>query len=728
MMMRDITLKIEQGTRINETEALWLYEHAELSELGGLANRINLRKNGTAVFYNINRHINPTNICSLSCKFCAYSKKIGEEGGYAYEIDEMITKAGEAVAQGATEIHMVGGLHPRWNFQRYVDMIKAMHDAFPDVHLKAFTAVELDWMARKARKTITEVMVELRDAGLGSFPGGGAEIFHPEIRDQICDTKVSGEQWIDTHRTAHKLGIRSNCTMLYGHIESYTHRVDHMRRLRELQDETGGFNVFIPLAFQPFQNEMGINRYTFGADDLRTIAVARLYLDNFKHIKSYWVMLGQDIAQLALQFGANDLDGTVLEEKISRAAGGRAGMIMTRGNLENLILRSGRTPVERTTLYNPVRAGDLVHLTPVNDEYLAAGMTDVPKDMLRSLKDGETMSPSNLWKVAVTAPLHAISESLRASGKTNNTGPSLTESVAISIDKTTRAEALTHDIRHLLSGLESRSITAPAHAAAIILDTSDSAHAGSQLHLPAMIAATKLASPGSSIILRGVTAAIMAAESSGEKPTAYFANLRMLGLDVLEESVSDNALATDAKWLIFTCAQAAEIAIIPLITLKTLANAPDWSSWADDVTEMRGRLTTTGLIFAVALGVTPNSLIMPSEFMKAIGLTRLALPLPTQIWTPAHTMPVLSPQRGLGADSDQHPVMKLISALKTFGSSGIGFVAAGEFSAERAWEDLRASGTLPQVTCPRQNKLDLAEKFAARLSDLRHVPAPLAGG
>ena len=434
---KSIALKAEQGIRLNEDDALWLYQHAELSELGRLANRVNLRKNGKAVFYNINRHINPTNICSLSCKFCAYSKKIGEEGGYAYEIDEMITKAGEAVAQGATELHMVGGLHPRWNFQRYVDMIAAMRKAYPDVHLKAFTAVELDWMARKSRKTIAEVMTDLREAGLGSFPGGGAEIFHAEIRDQICDTKVSGDQWIDTHRTAHNLGLRSNCTMLYGHIENYSHRVDHMRRLRELQDETGGFNVFIPLAFQPFQNEMGVNRYTFGADDLRTIAVARLYLDNFKHIKSYWVMLGQDIAQLALQFGANDLDGTVLEEKISRAAGGRAGMIMTRGNLENLIRRSGRIPVERTTLYSPVREEDRVHMNPVADD----DISDSTSEMLSALERGETVTPSDLWKIAVNTPLHAVSEALDASGKAARNGQSMTDAVMIKIDGSTSVDA-----------------------------------------------------------------------------------------------------------------------------------------------------------------------------------------------------------------------------------------------------------------------------------------------
>ena len=293
----------------------------------------------------------------MSCKFCAYSRKPGEEGGYAYSIDEMVEKAGEAVGQGATEVHMVGGLHPRWRLDHYKDMIGAVKAAHPQLHIKAFTAVELDWFARRARTTVEDILRQLQAVGLGSLPGGGAEIFAPEIRDAICETKVSAEQWLDTHRTAHRLGMHSNCTMLYGHIESYHHRVDHMRRLRELQDETGGFNAFIPLAFQPFQNEMGIDRYTFGYDDLKTLAIARLYLDNFRHVKAYWIMLGQDIAQLALQFGANDLDGTVIEEKISRMAGGRAGMAMSRSFIESLIRKARRTPCERDTLYHPIGHG-----------------------------------------------------------------------------------------------------------------------------------------------------------------------------------------------------------------------------------------------------------------------------------------------------------------------------------------------------------------------------------
>ena len=349
-----ISRKIGSGERLTEADALQLYQSSDLTELGQLANRYNLAQNGDQVFYNINRHINPTNICALSCKFCAYSRKPGDPGAYAFTIDEMVVKATEAVEQGATEVHMVGGLHPRWRLDYYIEMLNAIKTAWPDLHIKAFTAVELDWLAKRARLSIAELITKLRSAGLDSMPGGGAEIFDPAIRDAICETKVDADRWIDIHRTAHNLGLHSNATMLYGHIESYAHRVDHMARLRRLQDETAGFNAFIPLSFQPFQNEMGIKRYTFGYDDLKNIAIARLFLDNFKHIKAYWIMLGQDIAQLALHYGANDLDGTVIEEKISRMAGGRAGMVMQRSSIEDLISRADRQPTERDTLYNPV--------------------------------------------------------------------------------------------------------------------------------------------------------------------------------------------------------------------------------------------------------------------------------------------------------------------------------------------------------------------------------------
>ncbi len=379
--MQNIIQKLNRNERLSEDDALELFNCKDLVLLSKLAYEKNKLINSDRVFYNINRHINPTNICVLSCKFCAFSRKPGEEGAYAYDISEMVEKAKIAVSQGATELHMVGGLHPRWSFKHYCDMISTLKKEFPETHLKAFTAVELDWFAKKERRPMLEILHDLKNSGLGSLPGGGAEIFHADIRDQICETKVSGEQWIATHRLAHSMGLRSNCTMLYGHIENYFHRVDHMRRLRELQDETEGFNVFIPLSFQPYHNDLGKTRYTMGSDDLKTLAVARLYLDNFKNIKSYWVMLGQDVAQLGLSFGANDLDGTVTEEKISRMAGGRAGMVMTRLDLEMIISKTRRNPVERDTLYKPLQekilhgeAGPIKDLKTLNEEELISAV------------------------------------------------------------------------------------------------------------------------------------------------------------------------------------------------------------------------------------------------------------------------------------------------------------------------------------------------------------------
>ncbi|MEY4066300.1 MAG: hypothetical protein RIR26_2508 [Pseudomonadota bacterium] len=350
--------KALRGERLSFEDGVNLYSSPDLVELGAVADELNRRKNGRDVFFNVNRHINPTNICALSCKFCAFSRKPGEEGAYAYSDDEIAHRARVAAESGATEVHMVGGLHPRWKLSNYTNIIRTVKQTAPQLHVKAFTAVELDWLARKERKTVAEVLVELREAGLGSLPGGGAEIFVPYIREKICDTKLTGEGWLQIHRTAHTMGLRSNCTMLYGHIEDVEARIDHMMRLRALQDETAGFNVFIPLAYQPENNELGINRHTYGVDDLKTIAIARLMLDNFRHIKSYWVMTGDRVAQTALHFGANDLDGTVVEEKIANMAGSRGGMAMAKSKILRIIRDADRVPVERSTVYEPIRRYD----------------------------------------------------------------------------------------------------------------------------------------------------------------------------------------------------------------------------------------------------------------------------------------------------------------------------------------------------------------------------------
>lgn len=679
--MKMIANKVERGERLSDADALWLYEEADLIELGSLANRVNLKKNGAAVFYNVNRHINPTNICALSCKFCAYSKKIGEDGGYAYEIDEMIAKAGEAIAQGATELHMVGGLHPRWPFQRYVDMIAALRKTYPQVHLKAFTAVELDWMARRSRKTIQDIMVELKNAGLDSFPGGGAEIFHPEIRDQICDTKVSAEQWIDTHRTAHRLGLRSNCTMLYGHIENYMHRVDHMRRLRELQDETSGFNVFIPLAFQPFQNEMGIHRYTLGADDLRTIAIARLYLDNFKNIKSYWVMLGQDIAQLALQFGANDLDGTVLEEKISRAAGGRAGMIMTRTNLEQLIRRSGRIPVERTTLYQPVNSEDLIHLRPINTD---TGLHE-EIDRLRELtKKPARLSSDELRASAEQSSLHAAGALVRELYPEKKTATQTNPSIFITLASEDATLAELH--KHTAAMDPQLVDTQMTGQESVVIDCENCKDYGP---LASIISRIKVVAPTRSIYLHGISWCVKLTATQQVSPIVLLSELKSCGLDgVLESAADAESLHAQDRKTIHRSARELGLNVFQSIILRELNGSPDWSFWAEQVSSALADQAFNEVRPAITLRVGTKSRIMPTEYLKALALTRLVTPNHWNIWTPLDGIYTLSPQQGLGVSADHHPVTKIISALPSFGSGGLGYLFTNKFNSMRVMQDL----------------------------------------
>ena len=356
MTIEQITEKIHSNIRLTEADALFLFEHPDLIAVGELAAAVNGRKNGKRVFFNVNRHINHTNICVNRCSFCAFSKTADEPGAYCYDMDEIRNRALEAAAQGATEIHIVGGLHPDLPFDFYTEMLETVRSASPKLHIKAFTAVEIEYLARLAALSIPDTLERLKTAGLGSLPGGGAEILNKEVRDQLCPEKISGEEWLAIMRQVHRAGLKSNATMLYGHVESYSDRVDHMRRLRELQDETGGFQVFIPLSFQKENNPLGHlkNPLSSGVDDLKTLAVARLYLDNFANIKAYWVMLGEKIAQTSLCFGVNDLDGTVVEEKIGHDAGASSPQAMTKEAIINMIRKAGLIPVERDTLYNEI--------------------------------------------------------------------------------------------------------------------------------------------------------------------------------------------------------------------------------------------------------------------------------------------------------------------------------------------------------------------------------------
>jgi len=356
MTFATIAAKARAGARINEAEALFLFEHPDLLALGELAQAVNERRNGRKVFFNVNRHINHTNICVNRCRFCAFFRRAGEEGAYLMSLDEVRTRAEEALKQGATEIHVVGGLHPDLPFEFYLELLGTIKSVSPDLHVKAFTAVEIAYLADLAKLSIPQTLEKLKEAGLGSLPGGGAEIFAPEIRNQLCPEKISGEQWLAIMEKVHQAGLKSNSTMLYGHLESIADRVDHMRQLRELQDRTGGFQVFIPLAFQPEHSQLKIGGTgTSGVDDLRTLAVARIYLDNFANVKAYWVMLGEKIAQVSLSFGVNDLDGTVVEERIGHEAGADTPQTMSRDAIITMIRKAGRIPVERDTLYRELR-------------------------------------------------------------------------------------------------------------------------------------------------------------------------------------------------------------------------------------------------------------------------------------------------------------------------------------------------------------------------------------
>jgi aminodeoxyfutalosine synthase len=355
--LSDIRAKVEAGERLSFDDGLFLDQDADLFTLGELANLVRERKNGRFAYYNVNTHLNPTNVCVYRCVFCAFRADLKAPKGYVMSDDQVLERAAEAERRGATELHVVGGLHHQLPYDWYLNVVRVIHREHPRLHLKAYTAVEWDWFSRLTNRPTRDILAEFRDAGLGSLPGGGAEIFHPEVRDRICEHKADADAWLRIHREAHELGLRSNATMLYGHIEEPRHRIDHLIRLRQLQDETGGFQTFIPLAFHPENTKLGADfniRKPSGLVDLRTMAVSRLMLDNFPHVKAYWVMLGIKIAQIALSYGADDIDGTVVHEKIYHDAGSDSPQEVTVAELRRLIEEAGRIPVERDTLYREV--------------------------------------------------------------------------------------------------------------------------------------------------------------------------------------------------------------------------------------------------------------------------------------------------------------------------------------------------------------------------------------
>ena len=354
MTLSRIQEKVSADQRLSREDGIALYRSHDLLALGRMASTVAERKNGDRVHFVQNMHINPTNICVNRCKFCAFSRSKGESGAYELSIDDIVSKAKNA-EPGVRELHIVSGLHPDLPFSWYLDMLGTLREKLPRLHIKAFTAVEIDYLARLARLGLRETLLKLRDAGLGSLPGGGAEIFNPSVRNTLCAEKITGDRWLEVMETAHGIGLKSNATMLYGHIESLEDRVEHLLKLRDLQDRTGGFQAFIPLSFHSQNTEIRKSAYTTGFDDLKTLAVSRLLLDNFDHIKAYWVMLGEKITQVSLSFGVDDIDGTVVEERITKMAGGTTEGVMTRDELINLIKQAGKTPVERDTLYRTVR-------------------------------------------------------------------------------------------------------------------------------------------------------------------------------------------------------------------------------------------------------------------------------------------------------------------------------------------------------------------------------------
>jgi len=350
--------KVYNGERITDEEGLTLFEKGSLPFLGSLANFIREKKHGDITYFNRNFHIEPTNVCVFTCNFCSYSRLYAHrEEGWELSAEQMLHMVKKYDGQPVTEVHIVGGVHPKMNLQFFADVLKQIKQHRPELHIKGFTAVELDYMFRKAKMTNEEGLAYLKNAGLDSLPGGGAEIFHSEIREKICADKVSSEGWLKIHEAAHKLGMHSNATMLYGHIENYYHRIDHMSRLRKLQDKTGGFNTFIPLKFRNKDNDMSYVNESSIVEDMKMYSVARIYMDNFPHLKAYWPMLGRQNAQLSLSFGVNDIDGTIDDTtKIYSMAGAEEqNPSMTTGELVALIKQVNRKPVERGTLYNVIK-------------------------------------------------------------------------------------------------------------------------------------------------------------------------------------------------------------------------------------------------------------------------------------------------------------------------------------------------------------------------------------
>jgi len=353
--LQEIVRKVQKNIRLTKSDGMSLMETNDITLLGHMANVVKERKTDNNVYFNVNHHINLTNICVSRCKFCAFSCDKDDANAYTMTIEDVMDIAYSARNLGITEFHIVSGLHPELPFEYYVDVISSLSMTMPDVHIQAFTAVEIDYFSKISGLSKEKVLKKLKDAGLGSLPGGGAEILNHRIREAVCPKKASADEWLEVMRIAHNLGLKSNATMLYGHIETMEERIDHLLRIRELQDETGGFQSFIPLPFHPQNTQLPDLEKPTAFENLKMLAVSRLLLDNFPHIKAFWIMLGLKVSQLSLLFGVDDFDGTITEEKITHAAGAETDQSITKEELLSLISQTGRTPVERDTVYNVIR-------------------------------------------------------------------------------------------------------------------------------------------------------------------------------------------------------------------------------------------------------------------------------------------------------------------------------------------------------------------------------------
>ncbi|MBP6217169.1 MAG: aminofutalosine synthase MqnE [Oligoflexales bacterium] len=685
--------KVENSVRINDEDALFLFQTKNLFALAKLAQIVNKRKNRGVVFYNINQHLNPTNICVMTCKFCSFARKIGEEGGYAYSLEEVLVKATKAVDMGATELHMVGGLHPRWNFDYHLAMISSIKKAHPTLHIKAFTAVEIDWLARKSRLSYKEILKRLKEVGLGSLPGGGAEIFHPEIREKIT-AKLSTEDWLLIHQTAHELDLRSNCTMLYGHIESYEHRIDHMRHLRTLQDKTGGFNCFIPLAFQPHHNEMGIRRYTYGTEDLKTLALARLYLDNFSHIKSYWVMMGQDIAQMGLCFGANDMDGTVHEEKISHMAGGRAGVGMLKSSIKELIRRSNHGVQERDTLYNPRGLVEEPHLKNLLGDLERRALVEKALDGCITLEE--------LTQLALRADLFSLHSDVRALQADLGRESESCSFCLVHKVEWEKPQDLYTEVEKLQLAKDHAHLS--SYPCLVDLSRLRENHYGSWHQLLENIERVKQVFPSQTLLLAGLCRLWEMAQKSEGSLADAMAKLAKLGVRVLESSYDDEEATLTHREIteLHALAHASGIKTAAKIEfscpLHQGGGTPLWEPFLQRVLSFRDLQQKTDGFLSLIVGVGKDSYVTCYEYLKAVLLTRIACPQTPHITAPFVGLPTTHPQVGRLPHQPLFYGQEKIAPLTLLvGADDLGNVPCKQLDLADFCDEIRSVGKTPII-------------------------------